>query len=376
VGGGEGRFQRVLSPEVEAANASIRAASSWRELQRILESAGGGGSSLDPFQLVAMLSRAVALPSPGAHEPDDLADYQGFVAGVYGWLLSKVELARPQQLGLAVSCVARLGLYNAELVGALVAKSERELHNFGDQDIVLLLEGMATLGYAPEPSFADQLLRRTQDRLRTMESRNLAALLGALPRLGLTPSPEWTAAYADAALATVRNFNATQFSSLVVNLASVGWRPSGPAQLQPLVDRCYPLLQYELRVDRDRSGRATAAPAVAAPAAAPGAAAGADSTAAAGAPPQQQPQQQQQQQNAGQQRWGQQRRSERPGPVEPQVAIDWLVNVAWALAQMVAGTGARLPQQWTTAVFDKLQVGLVPGKCLCTCARLSCPERS
>jgi hypothetical protein len=41
--------------------------------------------------------------------------------------------------------------------------------------------------------------------------------------------------------------------------------------------------------------------------------------------------------------------------VPPEVAVTWLVNVAWAFAQMLSGTGAQLPPQWGAAMFDKLQ---------------------
>ena len=329
---------RGLSPEAEALNAEIASAASWRALQRTLESAGGGvgGDALDPFQLVAMLTRAAALPAPTAAEPDDLADFQGFVAAVYGWLLAKMDAARPPQLGRALAAVARLGLYNAELVGAVVARAEREMHNTADGDVVALLEGLAGLGHAAPPALGEQVLRRTQLRLATMAPRDLARLVAAMPTVGIAPAADsgWVAACADAAVAGVRELRAGDFRAVVVGLASLGWRPSTDAQLRALTDRCFPLLTYELRVERDGGsgggGRASAAPS---------AAASVDEEAG----PQPKQQQQQQQWRRG------------PKSVAPQVAIDWLVNVAWAFAQMTAGTGAAMPPQWAAALFDKLQ---------------------
>lgn len=325
--------QRQLSPEAQRMNQAIETAASWRELQRVLESAGGGGEALDPFQLVAMLGRAVRLPAPGPNEPDNLADYQGFVASVYGWLLSKMDQARSGQLCRALMAVARLGLYNAELVDALLARTEKQLHSFLDEEVAMLVEAMATLGLVPSPTLADQLLRRTQGRLPNYRARSLAALITNLPRLGITLPPEWLAAYAETALANIREFNAGDYSSLVVGLASAGWRPSHPSQLQALVDRCYPLLQFELRVDTGR-GTGMANPQQQQPAG--------DSQAAA---PQQQPRP-----------YGQRGNYQPRGPAEPQVVVNWLVNVSWALAQIVAGTGAQLPPQWANVVFDRLQV--------------------
>jgi len=345
--GGDNRPQRFFSPESAALTETIRSAPNWRALQRILESAGGGGAELDPFQLVSMLWRATELPAPSAAEPDDLADYQGFVAGVYGWLLSKMDQAKPQQLARALRCVAKLGLYNAELVDALTARAQRELHNTYDDDLNMMMEAMAALGYQPGEAFGAQLLRRTQGRLSSMQPRALSGLLTALPRLGLAPTPEWFAAYADAALANLRQFRAGEFSALVVGLASSGWQPSGPAQLQPLVDRCFPLLTYELRVERPGGGAGGSRPASVQASVDEEGAAGAAAAAAAGGVQQASPPQ-----RAG--GWRNDFRT--PKSVEPQVAIDWLVNVTWAMAQMVAGTGAQLPQQWGNAIFDKLQV--------------------
>jgi hypothetical protein len=335
---------RSLSPEAEALNASIAAAPSWRALQSVLESSPGRGEGLDAFQLVRMLGRAARLPSPGASEPDDLADFQGFVAGVYGLLLGRADAARPAQVSRALEAIARLGLYNGELVGALAARAERELHNFPDDDLATTLEAFAALGYALPESFAAQVLKRTQGRLPSMAARSLSALLPAMTRLGLTPSAEWMVAYADAAIANIRGFRAPEFQALLVGLASAGWHPTGPQQLQPLVDRCFPLLQYELRVARPGGSGGNRGPS---------AVASIDEDAASGGGGALQ----QQQQRSGGQRggWRNGERSSPPPPVEPQVAIDWLVNVSWALAQMVAGTGAQLPQQWATVVFDRLQ---------------------
>jgi hypothetical protein len=273
-------------------------------------------------------------PPPAASTPARCR--QGFVASVYGWLLAKAPSARPAQVSRALAAVARLGLYNEELVGALIGRGERELHNFPDDDLATMLDALGALGYTPPETFGAQLLKRTQGRLPSMNARALAGLLPAMGRIGLTPSPEWMAGYADAAIANVRGFRATEFQSLLVGLASAGWQPSGPAQLQPLVDRCFPLLQYELRVERPGGGGGGSRT--------PSVAASLDEEASGAAPAS--PQQQQR---------GGGGRGYAPQSVKPQVAIDWLVNVSWALAQIVAGTGAQLPQQWATVVFDRLQ---------------------
>lgn len=345
--GGDNRPQRALAPEVAALNTAIADAASWRELQRVLEGSSGGGAELDAYQLVTMLARAAALPRPGPDEPDSAADFQGFVAAVYGWLLSRADGARPQTVARALAAIGRLGLYNEELVGALAVRAQRELHNTMDTDLVEVLEAFASLGYAPSPEFAAQLLRRTQGRLPSMQSRVLSRLLGLLPRVGVAPTPEWMAACAAAALPQVRTFNASDFSALMVGLATAGWRPAGPGELQPLVDRCYPLLTYELRVQAG-APRPRAPLAGEAPPEGGAATAGSSDAAVTG-----------DQQAVAEQRPQQQRSSwQRPPPknVAPQVAVEWMVNVAWAFAQMVSGTGAVMPPQWSKAMFDKIQV--------------------
>ncbi|KAF8069526.1 hypothetical protein HT031_001643 [Scenedesmus sp. PABB004] len=248
-GGGRGE-RRPFNAEMAAVNESINTAGSWRELQTILEQQSRAGlPGLDPFQLVALLLQLVNMKTEGKTptEGDDAADFQQFVASVYGWMMERMPRFRPRQVSSGLYAISRLDLYNAELVDALVAASLPLLGEFGAMEYVRLLDGLERLRVPPSPEWAAEFFRRSADRIvKTANRDELPAIFSFCQRLGLAPTPEWLAATTDAAMRQLasreRNMRAAEFRRLLVGLAGLGWRPS-PEQLQLIVDRSYPQLQ-------------------------------------------------------------------------------------------------------------------------------------
>ncbi|WIA10189.1 hypothetical protein OEZ85_010392 [Tetradesmus obliquus] len=245
-GGQQQRERRGPNPEAVAVNESINAANSWRELQTILEQQSRSGlQGLDPFQLVALLLKLLKLDKPT--QGDDVADYQQFVASVYGWIMDRMPRFRGRQISGALYAISRLNLYNGELVTALVQASLPILHEFSAMEYVRFLDGLQRLQVAPPEEWTSQFFRSSAEKIvRTAERDELPAIFSFCQRLGMAPTPEWLATTTSAALNQLTNrdrmMRVAEYRRLIAGLAGLGWRPS-PEQLETIVSRSYPQLQ-------------------------------------------------------------------------------------------------------------------------------------
>eukprot|EP00878_Enallax_costatus_P022701 GHUV01024104.1.p1 GENE.GHUV01024104.1~~GHUV01024104.1.p1 ORF type:complete len:535 (+),score=144.39 GHUV01024104.1:216-1820(+) len=243
--GGRGEGQERWQEENRILNDSIQNASSWRELQAILEQNSRTGMlGLDGFQLVSMLSRLVKVPRPT--EGDDAADYQQFVASVYGWMMDRMPRCRSRQISGAIFAIGRLNLYNAELVGALLERAQTNISEFGADEYVKFLDGLQRMNVAPTAEWTAEFFRTSADKIvQTARRDEVTAIVSFVGRLGMQPTPEWLATITAAAIDRVAQRDTLQvaeYRRLLVGLASLGWRPN-PQQLQMIVDKSYPLLQ-------------------------------------------------------------------------------------------------------------------------------------
>eukprot|EP00879_Flechtneria_rotunda_P009263 GHRR01009697.1.p1 GENE.GHRR01009697.1~~GHRR01009697.1.p1 ORF type:complete len:445 (+),score=178.50 GHRR01009697.1:141-1337(+) len=199
---------------------------------------------LDPFQLVSLLLRLVKLDKPT--EGDDAADFQQFVASVYGWMMDRLPRFRGRQISGAVYAISRLNLYNAELVGALIQAAVPIISDFGAWDFVRFLDGLERLRVPPGEEWAAEFFRTSADKIvRTADRDELPTLFSLLPRLGLNPTPEWVATTTAAAEAALmdrdRIMRVAEYRRWIVGLAGLGWKPD-QHQLEVIVNRSFPQL--------------------------------------------------------------------------------------------------------------------------------------
>ncbi|KAF6265374.1 hypothetical protein COO60DRAFT_1042114 [Scenedesmus sp. NREL 46B-D3] len=141
---------------------------------------------LDPFQLVALLLQLLKLDKPT--QGDDVADYQQFVASVYGWMMDRLPRFRGRQISGALYAISRLNLYNAELVGALVQASLPILHEFSAMEYVRFLDGLQRMQVPPGDEWVNEFFRSSADKIvRTADRDELPAIFSFCQRLGWPP---------------------------------------------------------------------------------------------------------------------------------------------------------------------------------------------
>ncbi|EFJ51832.1 hypothetical protein VOLCADRAFT_103325 [Volvox carteri f. nagariensis] len=116
--------REALSPDALAArqanNDAIRAVAGWRGVAALLESRG---SSLDAENIATMLLKVAREGRPSA--PMDAAEFETLVASLYGWVSALCPVLRPKQLATCLYAIARLELFNAELIASLAARSQQ-----------------------------------------------------------------------------------------------------------------------------------------------------------------------------------------------------------------------------------------------------------
>jgi len=207
-----------------------------------------GNGGLDPFQLVAILQRATKYSQHSS--ADEQADFQQFIASVYGWMLERLDRFRPKQLANALQNVAKLGLFNEELVGGLLASCTRQFAQFEPADLTRLLRALATMSLAPAQDWTELYFAKTYttkesfNRFQKYAVDDLVGTLSSLNALGLQPPPEWMAAFVEASLNQLRTMGGRDYVKLLLGLATCGWRPADPPQFAALLDRSFPLMGY------------------------------------------------------------------------------------------------------------------------------------
>lgn len=242
--GGYQKQRRVLSPEAQAVNEALGAATTWRQLNTVLEQQSRPGMpGLDAYQLVDVMMRLtkrdMVIPTQG----DDLADFQQFIASVYGWMLERMGTMNNMQLCGAVFAMGMLNLYNGELLEALMAAAYPRMGSFNAQQHARMLNGLQRLNVAPSADMQAVLLQtETATRIVGAAERDeLGVILSSLQRLGLTPPQEWLDIMAQAFLASIQTqeqatmMRSDNFTKPLVGLAGLGWKPT-PEQWQQLVE--------------------------------------------------------------------------------------------------------------------------------------------
>ena len=254
-GGGRGPG---VSPEAAALTQEIREAGArgtgggWRALQALYERAQNetaqesGRPVLDAVHasmLLDQLSRAEqrSLPAPGS---ESRPEYDGFVGGVFAFLLDAAEAGRvrPRSAAQTLSALARMRVYNEELVNALLAVAGDGAGALAPRDAGMLLWALGRLGAQPGDAWVDNFLRGTERRLRDMGPIELANAANGLAKMGARPNPDYLQGLAASAMHQLADFSERELPNLVYGLAALGWRPADSYEAASLQERSLPHL--------------------------------------------------------------------------------------------------------------------------------------
>jgi hypothetical protein len=233
--GGRGGPRAEVSPEAAALTREIREAGAsragWRPLQALFDGASSGPTpvldAVHASMLLDQLSRADqrSLPSPGSA---DRPDFDSFVGGVFSFLLDAAEAGkvRPRSAAQTLSALARMRVYNEELVTALLAVAGEGAGGLAPRDVGMLLWALGRLGAQPGDAWLDSFLAQTERRLRDMGPVELANAANGLAKMGARPNEDYLAALSGSAMHQLADFSERELPNLVYGLAALGWRPS------------------------------------------------------------------------------------------------------------------------------------------------------
>lgn len=240
-----------MSPEAAAVNEALAAATSWRQLNAVLEQQSRPGMpGLDAYQLVDIMLRLTRRDMVIPQEGDDLADFQQFIASVFGWMLERMPTMKPMQVTNAIFAIGRLNLYNAELMDALLQRLDAG--SVGDMRATQLskfLSGLSALNLAPPAELQEALMSEqvAANIERSAQRDEVGVILSSCQRLGLAPSQEWLSPLAESFLANIDSkdkvsmMRTDNFVRPLVGLAGMGWKPSAE-QWQTLLDAAAQLM--------------------------------------------------------------------------------------------------------------------------------------
>ncbi|GLC36227.1 hypothetical protein PLESTB_001366300 [Pleodorina starrii] len=214
--------REALSPEALAArhanNDAVRSAADWRGVAALLESRG---NSLDAENIAAMLVKVAREGRPSS--PADTAEFETLVASLYGWVSALCPVLRPKQLATCLYAIARLELFNAELVASLAARAQQFMGNFNSYEYSNMVWAFARMNYTPGDEWLQQFVYWTEKRLGGFKPVELSNTVGALSRLGHMPGPNWLAAFTESVARQASDFNNLEAVNTLFGLASLGY---------------------------------------------------------------------------------------------------------------------------------------------------------
>lgn len=193
----------------QALNQAIREASSWRDLASFVEEKG---SVMDAENVASILFKLTG-PRPGGRQggrggdqsygsdfarPRDeaaSAEYDRLLSTLLGWVLVLMPNFRPRQVTLTLQSLAKLELWNVEVVTALVAACIKQMGNLEPADYSNIMWSFAKFNYSPGQEFFDAYLTGSARKLGNMTPIDLAKLALSMSKLGCIPTAEWAEAF-------------------------------------------------------------------------------------------------------------------------------------------------------------------------------------
>eukprot|EP00199_Chlamydomonas_sp_CCMP681_P001324 CAMPEP_0119107956 /NCGR_PEP_ID=MMETSP1180-20130426/12616_1 /TAXON_ID=3052 ORGANISM="Chlamydomonas cf sp, Strain CCMP681" /NCGR_SAMPLE_ID=MMETSP1180 /ASSEMBLY_ACC=CAM_ASM_000741 /LENGTH=606 /DNA_ID=CAMNT_0007093509 /DNA_START=71 /DNA_END=1894 /DNA_ORIENTATION=+ len=213
-------------------NDAINMAETWEQLAGVM---ADKGSSMDAENIAIVLRKVSKLPRPV--DPTAAAGYDGLLSALLGWVLALLPTFRPKQTCGCLVALGRLGLYNKEVVEALVEKCTQQLGNFEDFELGLMLSAFKQLGHQPSETFWAQYWAFSP-RLAKMNGADLvSALQHVLEHPGMAPPEQWMSAWSDAMM-KYTNLMWQDYCAGIVALGTMakdlGYQPS-----QALIDALF-----------------------------------------------------------------------------------------------------------------------------------------
>ncbi|GLI63112.1 hypothetical protein VaNZ11_006017 [Volvox africanus] len=214
--------REALSPEALAArkanNDAVRAANDWRGVAALLESRG---SSLDAENISTLLLKVAREGRPSS--PADASEFETLVASLYGWVSALCPVLRPKQLATCLYAIARLELFNAELVASLAVRAQQFMGNFNSWEYSNMVWAFARMNYTPGEEWLQQFVYWSERKLGGFKSVELSNTVGALSRLGHVPGPNWLSAFTESVAKQAADFNNLEVVNTLFGLASLGY---------------------------------------------------------------------------------------------------------------------------------------------------------
>ncbi|KAG1679445.1 hypothetical protein FOA52_007737 [Chlamydomonas sp. UWO 241] len=156
------------------------------------------------------------------------AEYDRLLSTLLGWVLVLMSSFRPRQVVTTLQSLAKLELWNLEVVSALVDLAIRQMGNFDAPDYGNIVWAFAKLNYAPGQAFFDAFLERGAKKLPAMMAGELSKTACGLSKLGCVPTAEWAEAFWTASAGKAYEFDALQSSDIflaVAYFAQAGMQP-------------------------------------------------------------------------------------------------------------------------------------------------------
>ncbi len=89
---------------------------------------------------------------------------------MYGYIVANVADYAPRQTSTALSAIAKLQLYNEELVTALLGQSRTHISQYTGVDMANVLSALARMGVQPTAEWAEQWVKRSVFKMRDFSS--------------------------------------------------------------------------------------------------------------------------------------------------------------------------------------------------------------
>ncbi|GAX80873.1 hypothetical protein CEUSTIGMA_g8308.t1 [Chlamydomonas eustigma] len=236
-------LQRILSEE-------IRSAQSWRELAAFVENRG---SQMDCEHAVQILYRLSFKPmgTRGSYgimgenyrayqRPADETERQQYdlmLSMLMGWLSTLLPSAKTRHVASALGSLARLDLFNAELLTELMTCATRQMVNFEPSDCSATICALSKFNFPLTPEFSHEFLERTPSKLRYLRPAELTRTAVALNTLGCVPTPAWAEAFWKASANQLSAM--TEYSQGDLLMVSSVFAQSGLQPPQEWVDHVY-----------------------------------------------------------------------------------------------------------------------------------------
>eukprot|EP00195_Chlamydomonas_chlamydogama_P017840 CAMPEP_0202894980 /NCGR_PEP_ID=MMETSP1392-20130828/4258_1 /ASSEMBLY_ACC=CAM_ASM_000868 /TAXON_ID=225041 /ORGANISM="Chlamydomonas chlamydogama, Strain SAG 11-48b" /LENGTH=659 /DNA_ID=CAMNT_0049579841 /DNA_START=154 /DNA_END=2133 /DNA_ORIENTATION=- len=239
-GGAEGEGGRRwigLTPEQLAAretvNKAIAGAEGWRALSHVVTTQG---SNLDAEHVSQILFRLARGNRPA--DPNDRPDYDSLLSSLLGWVLALLPTYRPRQVSQTLYSLARLELWNSEVMTGLVESSTRQMGNFNSQGYSNMIWALARLNYNPGQQWLNSFMYGATKYMREFSAMDLANMASGMSKLGAVPTPEWAAAFWGVSANQAGRFSGLEFINLVMAVGTLA-KDAGCQPPQEWVDAMF-----------------------------------------------------------------------------------------------------------------------------------------